>query len=27
LLEHRKFIDGSFDIKFLEEHDVNDPNS
>ncbi|MCC2683246.1 MAG: biotin carboxylase subunit of acetyl-CoA carboxylase [Paenibacillaceae bacterium] len=27
LLEHSKFIDGSFDIKFLEEHDVNDPNS
>jgi acetyl-CoA carboxylase biotin carboxylase subunit len=27
LLEHHKFIDGSFDIKFLEEHDVNDPNS
>jgi acetyl-CoA carboxylase, biotin carboxylase subunit len=27
LLQHNKFIDGSFDIKFLEEHDVNNPNS
>lgn len=27
LLEHKKFIAGDFDIKFLEEHDVNDPNS
>ncbi|GIP37608.1 biotin carboxylase 1 [Paenibacillus sp. J31TS4] len=27
LLEHRRFLDGSFDIKFLEEHDVNDPLS
>ncbi|WP_281886665.1 acetyl-CoA carboxylase biotin carboxylase subunit [Paenibacillus sp. YYML68] len=27
LLEHRKFLAGDFDIKFLEEHDVNDPNS
>ncbi|WP_028548780.1 acetyl-CoA carboxylase biotin carboxylase subunit [Paenibacillus sp. UNC451MF] len=27
LLEHKKFISGDFDIKFLEEHDVNDPNS
>jgi acetyl-CoA carboxylase biotin carboxylase subunit len=27
LLEHRRFISGDFDIKFLEEHDVNDPLS
>ncbi|MCR8633950.1 acetyl-CoA carboxylase biotin carboxylase subunit [Paenibacillus radicis (ex Xue et al. 2023)] len=27
LLEHKKFIAGDFDIKFLEEHDVNDPES
>lgn len=27
LLEHHKFIAGDHDIKFLEEHDVNDPNS
>jgi acetyl-CoA carboxylase biotin carboxylase subunit len=27
LLEHHTFIKGDFDIKFLEEHDVNDPNS
>jgi acetyl-CoA carboxylase biotin carboxylase subunit len=27
LLEHRRFLRGDFDIKFLEEHDVNDPNS
>lgn len=27
LLEHQKFLAGDFDIKFLEEHDVNDPNS
>jgi acetyl-CoA carboxylase biotin carboxylase subunit len=27
LLEHKKFVEGDFDIKFLEEHDVNDPNS
>ncbi|WP_442601218.1 acetyl-CoA carboxylase biotin carboxylase subunit [Paenibacillus sp. KN14-4R] len=27
LLEHKKFIEGDFDIKFLEEHDINDPNS
>ncbi|CAG7612421.1 2-oxoglutarate carboxylase small subunit [Paenibacillus solanacearum] len=27
LLEHKKFLAGDFDIKFLEEHDVNDPNS
>lgn len=27
LLSHNKFIQGDFDIKFLEEHDVNDPNS
>lgn len=27
LLEHRKFLSGDHDIKFLEEHDVNDPNS
>jgi acetyl-CoA carboxylase biotin carboxylase subunit len=27
LLEHHNFISGDFDIKFLEEHDVNDPES
>jgi acetyl-CoA carboxylase, biotin carboxylase subunit len=27
LLRHRKFLSGDFDIKFLEEHDVNDPES
>lgn len=27
LLEHKKFIKGDHDIKFLEEHDVNDPES
>jgi acetyl-CoA carboxylase biotin carboxylase subunit len=27
LLEHRIFLAGTHDIKFLEEHDVNDPNS
>ncbi|MFC0214205.1 acetyl-CoA carboxylase biotin carboxylase subunit [Paenibacillus chartarius] len=27
LLEHRKFLAGTHDIKFLEEHDINDPNS
>lgn len=27
LLSHNKFVQGDFDIKFLEEHDVNDPNS
>ncbi|EGL16693.1 MULTISPECIES: acetyl-CoA carboxylase biotin carboxylase subunit [Paenibacillus] len=27
LLNHRKFLSGDFDIKFLEEHDVNDPES
>jgi acetyl-CoA carboxylase biotin carboxylase subunit len=27
LLEHHTFIKGDFDIKFLEDHDVNDPNS
>ncbi|MEK8127530.1 acetyl-CoA carboxylase biotin carboxylase subunit [Paenibacillus filicis] len=27
LLEHKKFLSGDFDIKFLEEHDVNDPES
>ncbi|SDD44188.1 acetyl-CoA carboxylase, biotin carboxylase subunit [Paenibacillus sp. UNCCL117] len=27
LLEHKKFLAGDFDIKFLEEHDVNDPES
>ena len=27
LLEHKTFIKGDFDIKFLEEHDVNDPDS
>ncbi|WP_127585990.1 acetyl-CoA carboxylase biotin carboxylase subunit [Paenibacillus koleovorans] len=27
LLDHKLFHKGTFDIKFLEEHDVNDPNS
>lgn len=27
VLEHRKFKQGTFDIKFLEEHDINDPES
>lgn len=27
LLNHRKFLAGDHDIKFLEEHDVNDPES
>jgi acetyl-CoA carboxylase biotin carboxylase subunit len=27
LLEHESFLRGDFDIKFLEEHDVNDPHS
>ncbi|WP_058303717.1 acetyl-CoA carboxylase biotin carboxylase subunit [Gorillibacterium timonense] len=27
LLEHERFLNGDFDIKFLEEHDVNDPRS
>ncbi|MEO3944392.1 acetyl-CoA carboxylase biotin carboxylase subunit [Gorillibacterium sp. CAU 1737] len=27
LLEHEVFLKGDFDIKFLEEHDVNDPTS
>jgi acetyl-CoA carboxylase biotin carboxylase subunit len=27
LLEHPTFIKGDFDIKFLEDHDVNDPHS
>jgi acetyl-CoA carboxylase biotin carboxylase subunit len=27
LLQHNRFVNGDFDIKFLEEHDVNDPNS
>ncbi|NHN28835.1 acetyl-CoA carboxylase biotin carboxylase subunit [Paenibacillus agricola] len=27
LMEHHKFISGDFDIKFLEDHDVNDPAS
>jgi acetyl-CoA carboxylase biotin carboxylase subunit len=27
LMEHRKFVAGDFDIKFLEEHNVEDPNS
>src|SRR5690606_18494902 len=27
LLDHKMFHAGTFDIKFLEEHDVNDPNS
>ncbi|NEW06213.1 acetyl-CoA carboxylase biotin carboxylase subunit [Paenibacillus sp. SYP-B3998] len=27
LLEHKRFIKGDHDIKFLEEHDVNDPES
>ncbi|XEC92847.1 acetyl-CoA carboxylase biotin carboxylase subunit [Paenibacillus tarimensis] len=26
LLNHRKFVQGDFDIKFLEEYDVNDPD-
>ncbi|TXK83515.1 acetyl-CoA carboxylase biotin carboxylase subunit [Paenibacillus sp. N3.4] len=27
LLDHKRFIKGDHDIKFLEEHDVNDPES
>ncbi|CAM3589336.1 acetyl-CoA carboxylase biotin carboxylase subunit [Marinicrinis lubricantis] len=27
VLDHHRFVRGDFDIKFLEEHDVNDPNS
>ncbi|WP_409346444.1 acetyl-CoA carboxylase biotin carboxylase subunit [Paenibacillus sp. MBLB4367] len=27
LMDHNKFRKGDFDIKFLEEHDVNDPDS
>ncbi|WP_135551903.1 acetyl-CoA carboxylase biotin carboxylase subunit [Paenibacillus cymbidii] len=27
LMQHKRFIRGDFDIKFLEEHDVNDPDS
>ncbi len=27
LLNHKTFVAGDFDIKFLEEHDINDPNS
>lgn len=27
VLEHHKFLSGEFDIKFLEEHDVSDPQS
>ncbi|MEB3101443.1 acetyl-CoA carboxylase biotin carboxylase subunit [Ferviditalea candida] len=27
LLQHKKFLSGDFDIKFLDEHDVNDPDS
>lgn len=27
LLNHHRFLKGDFDIKFLEEHDVNDPES
>jgi acetyl-CoA carboxylase biotin carboxylase subunit len=27
LLEHHTFIKGDFDIKFLEDHDINDPFS
>lgn len=27
LLNHKRFLSGDFDIKFLEEHDVNDPDS
>ncbi|HEX7058208.1 MAG TPA: acetyl-CoA carboxylase biotin carboxylase subunit [Bacilli bacterium] len=27
LLHHNKFVSGDFDIKFLEEHDINDPDS
>lgn len=26
LLNHPKFVEGNFDIKFLEEYDVNEPN-
>lgn len=27
LLNHKRFLNGDFDIKFLEDHDVNDPDS
>jgi len=27
LMDHNKFRNGDFDIKFLEEHDINDPDS
>ncbi|WP_040951343.1 acetyl-CoA carboxylase biotin carboxylase subunit [Gorillibacterium massiliense] len=27
LLDHKRFLSGDFDIKFLEEHDVNDADS
>jgi acetyl-CoA carboxylase biotin carboxylase subunit len=27
LMNHKKFISGDFSIRFLERHDVNDPNS
>ncbi|MEX2415966.1 MAG: acetyl-CoA carboxylase biotin carboxylase subunit [Paenibacillaceae bacterium] len=27
LLDHKTFVAGDFDIKFLEEHDINDPDS
>ena len=27
LLDHKRFQSGDFDIKFLEEHDINDPES
>jgi len=27
LMDHNKFLSGDFDIKFLEEHDINDPDS
>lgn len=27
LMEHHQFLAGDFDIKFLEDHNINDPNS
>ena len=27
VMDHKRFLRGDFDIKFLEEHDVNDPDS
>lgn len=27
LMDHNKFLSGDFDIKFLEDHDINDPDS